>query len=199
MSENHESCPKCGKTDVKTEVDPNTGQIYLVCANRACRSLRAIGWFQKSRVSKNADVSCMQRLKNLMRGLQAGRDGLLFASFCRVFSFLGFVLLFKRWYILHHCNVDPLKIKDFSRATGGCMSFGSQPQLFRSETKQIRQFRQDKTNLSRIRARSVPTQDKLFTCMPKQRPLSYCPTRKKSIAIICEKVIMGTQTQNILP
>jgi len=45
MVEFEELCPKCGKRGTETEVDPNTGQVYVVCSNTACHSLLAIGWF----------------------------------------------------------------------------------------------------------------------------------------------------------
>jgi hypothetical protein len=43
--EQSDSCPKCGRSGTKTEIDPNTGGVLIVCSNRACHSLRSKGWF----------------------------------------------------------------------------------------------------------------------------------------------------------
>lgn len=37
-------CPNCGGTETDVKIDPNTGQVLIVCANKACRSLRSKVW-----------------------------------------------------------------------------------------------------------------------------------------------------------
>jgi hypothetical protein len=45
MTKIDNSCPNCGKKGTKTEVDPNTGQVLIICSNKQCHSLRAKVWF----------------------------------------------------------------------------------------------------------------------------------------------------------
>jgi ssDNA-binding Zn-finger/Zn-ribbon topoisomerase 1 len=45
MADSGNVCPKCGRSSTVTEVDPNTGQIFIVCSNKACRAVKAKGWF----------------------------------------------------------------------------------------------------------------------------------------------------------
>jgi ubiquitin C-terminal hydrolase len=37
-------CPKCGGKETQVKIDPNTGQVLLICANKKCQSLRSKGW-----------------------------------------------------------------------------------------------------------------------------------------------------------